>query len=62
MGFQWRGPVLKEMVQYVDQCGSLASSVVYAGGFGAVLASIEAVKTHMVVVAEAFGRVGGGCV
>src|SRR5512142_2447924 len=32
----------------VDQSGSMASSVVYTGVFGAVLASLKAVKTHVV--------------
>ncbi|HEX8505207.1 MAG TPA: VWA domain-containing protein, partial [Hymenobacter sp.] len=40
---------LKEIVLCVDQSGSMAASVVYAGVFGAVLASLAAVKTHMVV-------------
>ncbi|MEI7770900.1 MAG: VWA domain-containing protein, partial [Chloroflexales bacterium] len=33
----------------VDQSGSMASSVVYAGVFGAVLAALPAVQTRMVV-------------
>ena len=49
VGFGRRGQALKEVVLCVDQSGSMASSVVYAGVFGAVLASIKAVKTHMVV-------------
>lgn len=49
VGFGRRGQALKEIVLCVDQSGSMASSVVYAGVFGAVLASIKAVKTHMVV-------------
>src|SRR5512142_1329316 len=32
----------------MDQSGSMASSVVYTGVFGAVLASLRAVQTHVV--------------
>jgi Mg-chelatase subunit ChlD len=49
VGYGRRGQALKEIVLCVDQSGSMASSVVYAGVFGAVLASLAAVKTHMVV-------------
>jgi Mg-chelatase subunit ChlD len=49
VGFGRRGQALKEIVLCVDQSGSMAASVVYAGVFGAVLASLPAVKTHMVV-------------
>ncbi|UOQ51699.1 VWA domain-containing protein [Hymenobacter cellulosivorans] len=49
VGFGRRGQALKEIVLCVDQSGSMAASVVYAGVFGAVLASLKAVKTHMVV-------------
>ena len=37
---------LREIVLCVDQSGSMATSVVYAGIFGAVLASLPAVKTR----------------
>jgi len=40
---------LRDIVLCVDQSGSMASSVVYSGIFGAVLASIKAVSTRMVV-------------
>jgi hypothetical protein len=40
---------LRDIVLCVDQSGSMAASVVYSGIFGAVLASIRAVNTHMVV-------------
>ncbi len=40
---------LREIVLCIDQSGSMATSVVYAGIFGAVLASLPAVKTHVVV-------------
>jgi Mg-chelatase subunit ChlD len=40
---------LRDIVLCVDQSGSMATSVVYAGIFGAVLASLPAVKTSLVV-------------
>lgn len=40
---------LKDIVLCVDQSGSMAGSVVYAGVFGAVLASLPAVSTRVVV-------------
>ena len=45
---QRRGTPLRDIVLCVDQSGSMASSVVYAGIFGAVLASLRAVKTRIV--------------
>ena len=39
---------LRDIILCVDQSGSMASSIVYAGIFGAVLASIRAVNTRMV--------------
>ncbi|WP_090767827.1 VWA domain-containing protein [Nonomuraea maritima] len=41
--------VRREVVLCVDQSGSMAASVVYAGVFGAVLASMRSLKTSMVV-------------
>lgn len=38
----------RTVILCVDQSGSMATSVVYAGVFGAVLASLKAVKTHVV--------------
>ncbi len=40
---------LRDIVLCVDQSGSMAASVVYSGIFGAVLASIKAVNTRMIV-------------
>lgn len=40
---------LRDIVLCVDQSGSMATSVVYAGVFSAVLASLPAVSTRMVV-------------
>ncbi len=44
-----RQSALRDVVLCVDQSGSMATSVVYSGIFGAVLASIRAVSTRMVV-------------
>jgi Mg-chelatase subunit ChlD len=44
-----KGQSLKNIIMLVDQSGSMAASVVYASIFGAVMASIRAVKTQMVV-------------
>jgi Mg-chelatase subunit ChlD len=41
--------VQREIVLCVDQSGSMAASVVFAGVFAAVLASLRAVRTRMVV-------------
>ena len=41
--------VAREVVLAVDQSGSMASSVVYASVFGAVLASMRTLKTSLVV-------------
>ena len=40
---------LKDIVLCLDQSGSMGTSVVYSGIFGAVLASVPTVKTQMVV-------------
>jgi len=40
---------LRDIVLCVDQSGSMATSVVYSGIFGAVLASIRAVSTRMII-------------
>lgn len=49
IGYGRRRNSLREIVLCVDQSGSMATSVVYAGVFGAVLASLPAVQTRMVV-------------
>lgn len=49
VGLGKRGQSLKQVILLVDQSGSMASSVVFASVFGAVLASLRALKTHMVV-------------
>ena len=40
---------LRDIVLCVDQSGSMAASLVYSGIFGAVLASIRAITTRMIV-------------
>jgi Mg-chelatase subunit ChlD len=40
---------LKDVVLCIDQSGSMGSSVVYSAIFGAVMASIPAIKTQMIV-------------
>ncbi|MEZ4606139.1 MAG: VWA domain-containing protein [Deinococcales bacterium] len=40
---------LKDIILCIDQSGSMATSVVYAGIFGAVLASLPALSTRVVV-------------
>jgi hypothetical protein len=50
IGYGRRQHVLaRDVVLAIDQSGSMASSVVYASVFGAVLASIRALKTSLVV-------------
>jgi Mg-chelatase subunit ChlD len=41
--------VQREVVLCIDQSGSMAASVVYASVFGAVMASLRAVRTRLVV-------------
>jgi len=49
IGHGRRQSALRDIVLCVDQSGSMAASVVYAGIFGSVLASIRAVTTRMIV-------------
>ena len=49
VGFGRRQSSLRDIVLCVDQSGSMAASVVYASIFAAVLASMRAVSTRMVV-------------
>jgi Mg-chelatase subunit ChlD len=48
IGYGRKGQALKDVILCLDQSGSMASSVVYAGVFGATLASIRALKTQVV--------------
>jgi Mg-chelatase subunit ChlD len=49
IGYGRKGMALRNIILCVDQSGSMATSVVYSGIFGAVLASLPSVQTHMVV-------------
>jgi Mg-chelatase subunit ChlD len=49
IGYGRRRNALRDIILCVDQSGSMAESVVYSGVFGAVLASLPAVATRMVV-------------
>jgi len=49
IGYGRKRSSLRDIILCVDQSGSMAASVVYAGVFGAVLASLPAVDTRMVV-------------
>ncbi|NJN32594.1 MAG: VWA domain-containing protein [Synechococcales cyanobacterium RM1_1_8] len=49
IGYGRKRSALKDIILCVDQSGSMAPSVVYASIFAAVLASIPAVSTQMVV-------------
>lgn len=47
-GFGRKGQALRHVILLADQSGSMAASVVYAGVFSAVLASLRSVRTHIV--------------
>jgi len=49
VGFGRKRNALRDFILCVDQSGSMAASVVYSGVFAAVLASLPAVRTSMVV-------------
>src|SRR5690606_36044030 len=49
VGYGRKRSSLRDIILCVDQSGSMAASVVYSGIFGAVLASLPAVSTRMVV-------------
>lgn len=49
IGFGRKGQALREIILCIDQSGSMATSVVYSSVFAAVLASIPAVRTSVVV-------------
>ncbi|MFN7115208.1 MAG: VWA domain-containing protein [Saprospiraceae bacterium] len=49
IGYGRKRKALKDIVLCIDQSGSMGTSVVYSGIFGAVMASIPAVQTKMVV-------------
>jgi Mg-chelatase subunit ChlD len=49
IGYGHRRSALRHVILCVDQSGSMAASVVYAGVFGAALASLRSVRTRVVV-------------
>jgi Mg-chelatase subunit ChlD len=49
IGYGRKRSALRDIVLCVDQSGSMGTSVVYSGIFGAVMASLPAVQTRMVV-------------
>ena len=49
IGFGRKRSSLRDLILCVDQSGSMGTSVVYSGVFGAVLASIPSLSTRMVV-------------
>ncbi len=49
IGFGHKRAALRDIILCIDQSGSMATSVVYASVFGAVLASLPAVQTRLVV-------------
>lgn len=48
IGFGRKGQALKDIILVLDQSGSMTNSVVYAGVFGAVLATLKSVRTSVV--------------
>lgn len=49
IGYGRKRSSLRQVILCIDQSGSMAGSVVYSGVFGAVMASIPAVSTRLVV-------------
>lgn len=49
LGYGRRSPQLKHIILLADQSGSMASSVVYAGILGSVMASLRSLRTSLVV-------------
>ncbi len=48
VGHGRKGQSLRHIILLVDQSGSMASSVVYAGVMGAIMASLRSVRTHFI--------------
>jgi len=49
IGYGKRRRALKDVILCLDQSGSMGTSVIYSGIFGAVMASLPAIQTKMVV-------------
>ena len=48
IGYGRKGQALRDVILCLDQSGSMASSIVYAGVFSAVMASMRSMKTQVV--------------
>jgi len=48
IGYGRKGRALRDVIILIDQSGSMASSLVYASVFGAVMASLKSIKTHLI--------------
>jgi len=48
IGYGRKRAALRDVVLCIDQSGSMAASAVYSGIFGSVLASLPAVRTHVI--------------
>src|SRR5262249_42702883 len=60
VGHGRKRPSLRDVILCVDQSGSMATSVVYSGIFGAVLASLPALQTRMGVFDTSVVDLTGG--
>jgi len=49
VGYGRKRKAMKDVILCIDQSGSMGTSVIYSGIFGAVMASIPAIRTQMVV-------------
>ena len=47
-GYGKKGQALREVILLIDQSGSMGPSVVYSSIFGAVMASLRSLKTHLI--------------
>jgi len=48
IGYARKGQALRTVILLVDQSGSMAASLVYAGILGSVLASVSSLRTHLI--------------
>lgn len=49
IGFGRRGQALKHVILLIDQSGSMATSVIYASIYAAIMASLRSIRTHLVI-------------
>ena len=59
VGFGRKGQALRHVILLLDQSGSMAGSVVYAGILGSVMASVRSVQTHVVAFDTAVADLSG---